>query len=270
MTCSLCFSLVLYNHSLNDIRPLLFSLSKLADASNYFIRLCVYDGSSSFTNKPSESDIQSLIGDVCLVHQHGLNVGFGSAHNKNFSVCRTNPGDLFIVVNPDISFDPGDLLTLFEWVKKRPDASCIAPLILNPNGRLQPTAKHNPTFLSLLLGRFPFLKFFRCLYKYDFWHRNLQLDYFTDIIACDYLSGCFLIIPSHFYAAVGGFCEKYFLHMEDADLVRRLSSVGLALHNPIGRVIHVWARGSHRSFRQTLCLLKSYYIYSRSWGFALF
>jgi hypothetical protein len=51
--------------------------------------------------------------------------------------------------------------------------------------------------------------------------------------------------------------------------VRRLSSVGETLHNPIGVVVHGWARGSHTSLFQILSLLRSFILYSQIWGFRI-
>lgn len=179
------------------------------------------------------------------------------------------PSDLFAVVNPDIRFSPSQLLPLIHWALDRKDYACVAPLVLLESGAIQYSAKHDPTVLSLLLGRFDCLKKISMLRKYDSWHRNLCCDYASDSIKSTYLSGCFLLIPAWAYDRVGGFCEKYFLHVEDADIVRRLSMVADCLHNPVGVVVHGWARGSHSSLSQILLLLKSFWIYSWIWGLRL-
>jgi len=74
------------------------------------------------------------------------------------------------------------------------------------------------------------------------------------------------LIPSWAYIKVGGFSEQYFLHFEDADIVRKLSMYGYTKHVPLGRVTHGWARGSHTSPSQILSLMRSYLIYSIIWG----
>jgi GT2 family glycosyltransferase len=207
---------------------------------------------------------------VGLVYQIGINIGFGKAHNLNYRQACLSDADIFVVANPDISFGPADLSLLLDWLVSRPSVTCLAPLIVGPGGAIQCSAKHNPTLLSLALGRFPWLARFSMLRRYDLWHRNLDKDYVKDCIPSPYLSGCFLIIPARFYSMVGGFSPKFFLHLEDADLVRRLSLVGETLHNPIGTVIHLWARGSHKSLLQTLHLLRSCITYFRIWGLVLY
>jgi len=265
------FSLVLYSHSLHAIRPLLDSIQQLADCTNkYTFALDIYNACPHESDDPSPERVRSILNISGLTYQYGRNIGFGSAHNRNFSISNPQDSFLFIVVNPDVCFEPSSLLPLLDWVISNPNVSCISPLVLNPGGRIQYSAKHNPTFLSLLLGRVPHLKLLPLFDRYDRWHRNLDCGYVTHCIESTYLSGCFLLIPSHSYRIVGGFSEKYFLHLEDADIVRKLSLHGRCLHNPIGSVTHLWARGSHASPLQMFHLVYSFFVYSMSWGVRFF
>ena len=130
--------------------------------------------------------------------------------------------------------------------------------------------KEIPLFYLFFLGRFPCFNRLSFFYEYDKYHKNMHRDYHLEKIDCTYLSGCFLIVPVWAFMQVQGFCPRYFLHVEDADLVRRLNRIGRTLHNPVGRVVHGRARGSHSSLRQILALCKSYLVYCFIWGFKLF
>ncbi len=267
---AICFSLVLYKHSIESLNPLLSSIRLLADhAPRLRILLCVYDGSPFGHPSPTKEVLVSKLPSVDVLYSRGRNVGFGAANNINFFRASLSPFDLFAVVNPDIRFSPEQLLPLLYWAFSRADYACVAPLVLLESGAIQYSVKRDPTVLSLLLGRFEFLKRSSLLRNYDSWHKNLGCDYATEVVRSTYLSGCFLLIPAWAFDRVGGFCEKYFLHVEDADIVRRLSMVGDCLHNPIGVVVHGWARGSHSSFSQILSLLKSFWTYCWIWGFRL-
>ncbi|SBO44033.1 glycosyltransferase family 2 protein [Cyanobium sp. NIES-981] len=261
------FSLVLFQHRLPSIQPLLASIRALAEQTpRWRTALAVYDGSPPGPALPAAAELEAQLGGVPLHYTRGANVGYGRAHNSNYAAAALDPGDLFIVTNPDIRFAPAELTPLLDWVVCSPQVSCAAPLVVGDDGAIQYSAKHNPTLLALALGRFPLLKAVPGFRRYDRFHRNAFRDYSSECFPSAFLSGCFLVIPAHSYGAVGGFCERYFLHLEDADLVRRLSSIGLTVHNPKGRVVHSWARGSHRSVRQMLCLLKSMLIYRSIWG----
>jgi len=263
------FSLVLFRHTLEDILPLLKSLSSLAaHRPDYHLYVVIYDASPAAFHSPFILDLEDSTPGVTLSYQKLSNIGFGSANNINFKTAMLSSVDLFVVVNPDISFASQELSPLLDWIQDNAlRVSCVAPLVVNASGEIQYSAKRNPTFLSLLLGRISVLRRMHFFARYDSWHRGLDNDYTKCCFDSSYLSGCFLIIPSCYYLAVGGFCERFFLHLEDADLVRRLSGVGRTLHNPIGRVTHLWARGSHRSIVQMCMLVRSYIIYASIWGF---
>ena len=267
----LLFSLVLYRHSFQSIAPLLYSIDRLkACGGKHSVYLNIYNACPHDSDDPSPSRVRSVLGPTLLAYQYAENIGFGAANNKNFLSCDFKEDFLFIVVNPDISFDPSSLLPLLDWAMDNPHVSCVAPLIINPGGFIQFSAKHDPTLVSLLLGRLPRLKLLSILDRYDAWHRNLGKEYARDVIESSYLSGCFLVIPSVYYSKVNGFSENYFLHLEDADIVRRLSHHGKCLHNPMGSVMHEWARGSHRSPVQAFHLMYSFFLYVRFWGFRVF
>ena len=266
------FSLVLYNHSIDIIKPLLSSVSALSlhTEVSFDVELYVSDNSSE-GNSPLLASIKQELGSTpCYYSRNSSNIGFGLANNSNYAASELSEDDLFIVANPDTYFEATQLAPLLLWLARNKSISCAAPLLLNPSGSIQYSAKKNPTLLSLALGRLRFLCNLPILSKYDKWHKNMSHDYCSDCFESSYLSGSFLVIPSWAYRRVNGFSAKYFLHLEDSDIVRRLSLVGSTVHNPIGKVVHLWARGSHKSLVQSIHLLQSMFTYFSIWGFRLF
>lgn len=272
---NLHFSLVLYMHYIDDVLPLFSSLRSLSISlsSSSSIHLSIYDNSNKALILPSQ--VTSSLGDlVSFRYFHdGKNIGFASAHNFNYQ-SHANTGtygqSFFIPVNPDIYFSDASLLNLLHWLSLHVDVVCCAPLVKNQHGSKQFSAKTNPTLLSLLASRFAFLRRFPFILSYMARHHNLHSDYSADIIYSSYLSGCFLIVRSFAYRAVGGFSQSFFLHLEDADLTRKLQKIGFCVHCPVGSVVHLWARGSHHSLMQMFHLFRSYINYTRLWGFRLF
>ena len=268
----IAFSLVLFNHSLEEITPLLSSISAfsvlLMDV--FRVQLYIYDNSPEFSSFLLAGIGRKLSSVPWHYFHNSSNIGFGLANNCNYESSELTEDDFFIVSNPDTYFDATQLAPLLFWLVDNKSISCAAPLLLNASGSIQYSAKKNPTLLSLILGRLGFLCNLPFLLKYDRWHKNMSHDYYSESFESSYLSGSFLIIPSWAYRRVGGFSSKYFLHLEDADIVRRLSSVGSTMHNPIGKVVHLWARGSHKSVFQTIHLLNSMFTYFSVWGFRLF
>ena len=123
---------------------------------------------------------------------------------------------------------------------------------------------------SLLISRFSFFQKLPILKKYLNQNQNRYQNYEKEFINSTFLSGCFLTFPSETYKKIKGFSENYFLHFEDADIVRRSSFEGKTMHCPLGQITHIRGRGSHKSLFQQYHLIISYMRYSMIWGFRLF
>ena len=262
------FSLVLFKNSFKEIKSLIdnfIEFRRIAKFNNVESLLLINDNSpyldSELVTKLNKKDI--------LYKFNNKNFGFGKSHNLNlFSLSEIKNNYIFIIVNPDIQFDPN---SLFEFIKRfyKSDFVCTAPLIRNKNGEIQYSAKNNPSILSLLIGRFSVLRNIRFFNNYYKNHINLCFDYTYDHIKCSYLSGCFLLIKSKTFFKIRGFDERFFLHLEDADISRRCSIEGEVVHDPSCTVIHYWARGSHKSFKQVFFLIISMIKYFLKWGFKI-
>lgn len=270
---TIALSLVIYRQNIDDIAPLLDSLNNLVahplfTSGGWNCKLLVYDngGSSRIQNKI----LLRISSDIEYRHTKSTdNIGFGAGHNRNYKLLATAP-DLFVITNPDIEFS-SSIIAFFQECLSNHRIALAAPLIVDQRGTIQLSCKKNPTILSLMLGRFSCLQQFSYLRSYMRENRNEDKLYTSQSIQSDYLSGCFLCARPSYYELVDGFDERYFLHMEDADLCRSIAQEeGLVLHLPIAEVCHRWARGSHKSISQTLHLSKSALKYFLKWGFQWF
>ena len=70
------------------------------------------------------------------------------------------------------------------------------------------------------------------------------------------------------FKAVGGFDERYFMYVEDADLTQKMRTKGKAYLVPQYTAIHAWHRAAHRSLKPFLWQLRSLMRYFSKWGFA--
>jgi len=270
---TICFSIVTYRHDLDFLRPILDSIRILLRdkrSQDFNIRVAIHENKK---DKPLLSDtvLAAYYTDVNISYYSSPNIGFGKGHNSNFSKVRDcdDLDTLFIVCNPDISFENSDLLDLFYWVIMNPFVAAVAPLIIRSDKSIQFSAKTNPTFLTLTLGRLTQLQKIPLLHNYYCKHTKKNLNYNTTIIPSSYLSGCFMVIPARYYKLVKGFDPQFFLHMEDADITRSLEKHGSTLHVPIATISHNTVRASHHSPFHILCIIRSYMYYISKWGFSL-
>jgi GT2 family glycosyltransferase len=196
------------------------------------------------------------------------NPGYGRAVNRLVAHLGQLPSYVG-VLNTDLSWTPGTFERLLSWLQQHPEVSLAVPQIVDEAGSLQKLCKHNPTVLGLFSRRFlpDWLKP-TWLKRYDRWYVMADQNY-QEIFPAPYLSGCCMLIRSAAFCHVGGFDERYFLYLEDADLTRSLAHEGRCVHLPVAGVMHGWGRGNYRDVRLMAVNFVSAWHYFRKWGWAL-
>lgn len=198
---------------------------------------------------------QSHVSVQCLPK----NIGFGSGHN---TVLPLLTGKYHAVVNPDITLDTDAISTLCAFLDAHPEAVMATPRLLFPDGREQYTAKRVPSFLALLARQLhlPFLKSVE--------HHYLMLDKdLTKPQEIDFCTGCFFVIRTEVFKAMGGFDETYFMYVEDADITRKAQAYGKVMYVPAAQVIHTWHRDANKKWKNFWMQIGSMLRYWRKWGF---
>src|SRR6266513_500142 len=159
--------------------------------------------------------------------------GFGANHNAAFAKCQT---PFFCVANPDLRLRANPFTSLIETLSD-PAVGVVGPLVRNPSGSVEDSARRFPS-VSSLLGKL--------------WGGATGPDYPIDHgpIAVDWIAGMFMLFRADTCRAVGGFDEDYFLDYVDVDLCRRLTRLGMkVLYDPLAEVAHDARRASHRDIR---------------------
>ncbi len=267
------FTIVLYRNSISEITPLLDSINNLKKSTLREITISICDNSEISLER--NLIIEKIDRDIEIFFQKSKNIGYGKGHNLAFKNAyknkKINKNDLLIVTNPDIYFQSNEFIKILNFLDQDNNKKivCLSPLIRNEIGKIQYSAKNNPTIMSLIIGRIKILENFNVFHKYISKNQNRSLT-LNNIIYCKFLSGCFLVIKPKVFKKIKGFDSRYFLHFEDADITRTLSKYGGCVHYPYSTIVHKWNRGSHKSFKQTLMLLKSMIKYFLKWGISLF
>ena len=253
---------------MKDILPLLESINALNELYNNQIFLSIYDN-SDINKRFSLTDFKFLEFPVKYFHE-AQNIGFGKANNLNFNNYDFDNNDIFIISNPDTYFESKEMKKFITAFQNHDQIVCANPLIKNNANSIQYSSKKDPTLLSLLIGFLPFLKVIKIFRNYDLIHKNKYKNYTKETFQANFLSGSFLVVKANIFKKVKGFTNSYFLHLEDADFVRKCSKYGLTAHFPKGEIMHKWNRGSHRSLFQIYQVFRSMIIYFYKWGFKIF
>jgi GT2 family glycosyltransferase len=159
--------------------------------------------------------------------------GFAANHN---AALRHAKAEYFCVLNPDIRLKQDPFPALFAQLGD-PKVGVASPLILNPSGEIENSARQFPTLFTILKKAL--------LRRCEQGHEITGAPLFPDWIA-----GMFMVFRAGVFKALGGFDERYFLYYEDVDLCMRLRHAGFeVVLLPQVSAIHDARRRSHRDPR---------------------
>jgi GT2 family glycosyltransferase len=177
-------------------------------------------------------------GKARVLRGHG-NVGFGAACNRGAAATAAS---YLLFVNPDLTLAPGAARRMRSALIELPAPAIVGGRILGLDGKEQRGARREEiTPWSALVAAFSLGRFERFNRHFRDPHRERDpLPPSPSAVAA--VSGALFLMSREDYAAVGGFDEGYFLHVEDIDLCRRARAEGGAvLFHPGAEGVHVGA-----------------------------
>ena len=187
----------------------------------------------------------------------GKNIGFGAAHNL---VLRRLNSEFHLILNPDISFNKNTIVALTDVLKKELSVSFLTPKVLSVHNTLQHVCRKHPTIYNLLNRRLHFSK--KELSKNEYRGTCLEKPMYPEFI-----HGCFMLFKTKDFIDLGGFDERYFLYMEDADLCRKIAESGKKiLYYPLITITHEHQRGSSKKIKLFFYHVSSAIKYFLKWG----
>ena len=256
---SLMLFFVAFHPSQEEVNCLNSCLISLPDTIGYSVVVNDYQPGQPIDDLAPNADFWLTNSD---------NPGYGIAVNRLAKALSYYPKYLG-VLNTDLYWRKGAFEKMMAWMDQNPDVLLATPRIFDPFGVEQKLCKRNPTVLGLLSRRFiPHWLKPGWLKQYDRWYVMDDCSY-GDEFDVPYLSGCCMLMQSEPFFRIGGFDERYFLYLEDADLTREMSLLGRCQHFSGISVVHSWGRGSYKSLRLMLVNLQSAWLYFRKWGWVL-
>lgn len=244
-------SIVTYQHTLEEISPLVQSLLK-----NNVARLYIIDNSPKDTLRA----VAEMSDKVMYIHNK--NTGYGSAHNIALREAIKLQADYHVVINPDIRIDQDAIRKLEDYMDARPDIGLVMPNIVYPNREQQYLCKLLPTPTDLFLRRF-LPKNFRKRKREQFELRFTGYDREMDV---PFLSGCFMFLRISVLREVGLFDERYFMYGEDIDLSRRIHAHSRTVFYPGITIVHAHEAASYKSKKMLFIHVRNIVRYFNKWG----
>ncbi len=170
-----------------------------------------------------------------LVQGHG-NIGFARGCNLG---ARTAKGRHLIILNPDAFLQPGCITALIEAAQGQPSPCVVGARVLNPDGSEQRGGRRGEvTPVTTLLSFSKLSEWVPFLRRFEIHREEEALP--DGPIAVPTISGaCFYMARDDFHA-LGGFDERYFLHVEDVDICWRARRLGgSVMFAPDATVVHL-------------------------------
>ena len=200
------------------------------------------------------------IGFAEYVDAHG-NLGFGVANNLALNMADS---EYHVFVNPDVLFTEDALYELKAFMDATPEAGMCIPRMTDEAGEMQLVYRREVTVLDAFNRMF--LK--NAMAKRDRWHCMRDEDYARPF-RVPFGQGSFLFGRTALLKELGGFDDRYFMYLEDADLCKRVNEASALYYCPDATVIHKWEKGSHKNKTLLKHHLQSYATYFRKWGLKL-
>ena len=164
-----------------------------------------------------------------------VNRGFAAAANQGMAATT---GRVVMWLNPDsVLLDEG-AVALVRSLDEQPDVGVIGPRILDPDGRLQRSARAFPSYDWAVGHRHSWLT--RLLPNNPYSRRYLLGDLDMSVPQpVDWVSGACLLYRRALVDAIGGLDERFFMYCEDVDFCLRAKQAGLSVrYDPRMQVRH--------------------------------
>lgn len=201
---------------------------------------------------------QSIFNNIKLI-QPDVNEGFGAGNNKVLPYLNST---YHILINPDVSISSSnEIKRMIEYMDQHPEVGLLSPLIHNTDGTIQKLYKRNPSVLDMGL-RFLSPNIMK---KRQAWFVHEEPGY-NKIDTIQHASGAFMFFRTSVFKNIGGFDERYFMYMEDADITRSVNNISKAVFYPKASIIHEWQRDSHKKKRYAIMTINSMVKYFNKWG----
>lgn len=139
--------------------------------------------------------------------RNARNEGYG--RGNNIGIRAADGADWCLIVNPDLTLQPGAVAAMMAAVARHPGAMLLGPRLVEPDGRVQ---FRTTSLITPDAAAFP---------------PNSMTP--TGDVRVAMLSGACLLVRRDVFLALGGFDEQIFLFYEDDDLCQRARAAGHVL-----------------------------------------
>lgn len=215
-------------------------LQSLHGASSRPLQLVVVDNNS--TDRTVDA-VERAYSDLTLI-RNAENLYYATASNQGI---RAAKGEFVLLLNPDTIMPIGGIDALAEFLASRPDVAAVAPMLVSPDGRRQPTLRELPGLDTLWYDLTGLSFLFPRSRAFGRWRMG-YFDGESDRPVEQPWASC-LLVRRTVFERVGLFDESYPMFFNDVDWCRRIKEAGLSIwYTPAAKVTHIGG-GTIRKYR---------------------
>jgi len=248
------FDIIIVNYKSNEyLAKCVLSLA-LGLGPGMEARLFVQDNESDGTLVIDDHSFKEV-----TVTRNKENIGFAAAVNQGI---RASSSPYVILLNPDSRISGTFFEPVLQFMEDNPKVGILGPRILEPDGKIQGSARAFPNMLTGIFGRTSLLT---KLFPNNPVTRKNIVSIESDGISpmeVDWVSGACMVVRRKAIEEVGLLDERFFMYWEDADWCRRMWERGWkVVYFPEAHVIHDTGKSSaKRPLRSALEFHKSSYL----------
>lgn len=194
--------------------------------------------------------------DIEYIHT-GKNLGFGCGHNYILDRIQSK---YHAIVNPDVVLVEDSFTKLISFLEEH-KCGMVVPRLVGMDGNRLAAYRKDPTVLDMLTRIW-----LRDVFAKRAAIHELSNEDYTKPFQVPFAQGSFLVCQTSLLKDLGGFDERFFMYLEDADLCRRINQVSSVMYCPDTTIIHRWEKGSHKSLKLFKIHLSSWIKYFHKWG----
>lgn len=250
-------------HNEEDVKKAVESIEKFTPGT-ISKQIFIIDNVDVIIEKGADSsEKNSILVELSQTYQDviylptGKNLGFGGGHNY---VLERLDSKYHAIVNPDIILEQDAFSKLIRFMEDESIGMCV-PRLVDEEGNFLAVYRRELTVWDMFIRMF--LK--GAFKKRQAYHTMQDADY-TKPFDVPFAQGSFLLIRTELYKKLGGFDERFFLYMEDADLCKRVNQVSRLCYCPDAEVVHKWEKGSHKNGKLFKLHVQSMISYFMKWG----
>ncbi len=202
--------------------------------------------------------------DVVRTVEFGVNAGYAAGVNAGIRAMQLDDLDAVLVLNPDCRLRPGSLGALAAALQHQ-ERGIVVPKLLNPDGTLQPSLRHQPTISRSLaesaLGS--------AAAKLGVGELVGDPAAYTQAGAWAWATGAAMLLSTQMIRSVGAWDESFLLYSEETEYALRAGDCGWQLwFEPAAVIEHVGGVGHMRPMLAALLAANRVRLYRLRHGLA--